>query len=122
MDGAAVPRRCQQRRTGNHVPDATRAAALMPSPRWAQLSIISLLLAGEACTRPKPDPVDTVATSNQVAATTEESPDSVARRVADAISRRDIQALADLVHPQKGVRFSPYPHVDTMADRRITGG
>ena len=38
----------------------------------------------------------------------------------DALSRRDIDSLAKLAHPDSGIRFTPYPHVDTAQDRRLT--
>jgi hypothetical protein len=49
-----------------------------------------------------------------------ESPDVAAREVANAIVRRDIAPLAARAHPAKGVRFTPYAHVDTIADRRLS--
>ncbi len=45
--------------------------------------------------------------------------DRVAARAAEiifAIKNRDVAALATMVHPQKGVRFSPYTFVDTAND------
>jgi hypothetical protein len=40
--------------------------------------------------------------------------------VVDALARRDIDSLARLAHPTAGIRFTPYPHVDTTSDRRLT--
>jgi hypothetical protein len=40
-----------------------------------------------------------------------------ARQVMLAIKKRDMQRLATFVHPQKGVRFSPYVYVDTKTTR-----
>lgn len=48
------------------------------------------------------------------------SADSVARLTVEALSRRDIDSVAKLAHPDSGIRFSPYPHVDTTHDRRLT--
>jgi hypothetical protein len=48
------------------------------------------------------------------------SADSVARLTIDALARRDIDSLAQLAHPVKGIRFTPYTHVDTAADRRLS--
>jgi hypothetical protein len=39
-----------------------------------------------------------------------------AERVLEAIRARDAEKLASLVHPEKGVRFSPYAYVDTEND------
>lgn len=52
-------------------------------------------------------------------ARTIETPDAVAREVAAAIVRRDIDALATRAHPTTGIRFTPYSHVDTITDRRL---
>jgi hypothetical protein len=46
--------------------------------------------------------------------------DSVARLTVAALARRDIEALATLAHPAKGIRFTPYTRVDTVTDRRLT--
>ena len=43
----------------------------------------------------------------------------MAREVVSAISRRDVGALASRAHPTKGIRFTPYTHVDTATDRRL---
>jgi hypothetical protein len=48
-----------------------------------------------------------------------ESPDAAARRVAAAMTARDIEALAAAAHPTKGIRFTPYTRVDTLEDRRL---
>lgn len=37
-----------------------------------------------------------------------------------AIKSRDMQRLASFVHPRKGVRFSPYIHVDTKTTRVLS--
>jgi hypothetical protein len=50
-----------------------------------------------------------------------ESPEAVAREVAAGIARRDIDALAIRAHPTRGIRLTPYSHVDTAADRRLSG-
>ncbi len=39
-----------------------------------------------------------------------------ARRVVDAFNVKDGERLAELVHPEKGVRFSPYAYVDVEGD------
>jgi hypothetical protein len=66
-----------------------------------------LLLALAACQKPVP-------------ATPEITADSVARLAVDALARRDIDSLAALAHPTKGIRFTPYTYVDTTVDRRLT--
>jgi hypothetical protein len=43
----------------------------------------------------------------------------VAGQVVGAIVGRDIDSLAARAHPAKGIRFTPYAHVDTIADRRV---
>lgn len=43
-----------------------------------------------------------------------------ARLAITAIAAHDMNALAKLVHPTKGVRFSPYMHVDPATDHRYT--
>jgi hypothetical protein len=49
---------------------------------------------------------------------------AVTKRASDvmsALQSKDMAALAPLVHPAHGVRFSPYPHV-LPADRKFTRG
>jgi hypothetical protein len=53
-------------------------------------------------------------------ASVEISPDSTARLAVDALARRDVDALAALAHPVLGIRFTPYTHVDSTSDRRLT--
>jgi hypothetical protein len=43
-----------------------------------------------------------------------------ARQTLDVIKRRDISGLAALVHPSKGVRFSPYPYVQPAQDQKLS--
>ncbi len=43
-----------------------------------------------------------------------------ARQVMLALKRRDMRRLASFVHPQKGVRFSPYIYVDKKTHRRLS--
>lgn len=43
--------------------------------------------------------------------------DARARAVLVALKQRDMRRLATFVHPQKGVRFSPYAYVDTKTAR-----
>jgi hypothetical protein len=69
--------------------------------------LVALLIALHGCAKPAPTP-------------TEISADSIAHLTVDALSRRDIDSLASLAHPTAGVRFSPYGHVDTTSDRRLT--
>lgn len=44
------------------------------------------------------------------------TPQQAARRAVEALAARDFGALADLVHPEDGVRFSPYATVDPRRD------
>jgi hypothetical protein len=46
--------------------------------------------------------------------------DSLAQEAVAALSRRDLDSLATLVHPTKGIRFTPYTRVDTTSDRRFS--
>ena len=45
-----------------------------------------------------------------------------AREVMRALKRRDMQRLATFVHPQKGVRFSPYVYVEPKSHRVVKRG
>ncbi|MEO5567067.1 MAG: hypothetical protein ABIR92_01155 [Gemmatimonadaceae bacterium] len=51
---------------------------------------------------------------------TRPAPEAVARHAVTALAARDIATLAALAHPEKGIRFTPYTHVDTARDRRLT--
>ncbi|NLW48214.1 MAG: hypothetical protein GXY86_12885 [Firmicutes bacterium] len=41
------------------------------------------------------------------------------RQVITALKNRDLNQLASLVHPEKGVRFSPFSYVNTSSDRVV---
>src|SRR5260370_34908736 len=43
-----------------------------------------------------------------------------ASRAVQALKSRDMNELSKLVHPVKGVRFSPYAFLDVKADVRFT--
>jgi hypothetical protein len=43
-----------------------------------------------------------------------------AGKALEAIKARDMEALSQLVHPEQGVRFSPYGNVDPENDVRMT--
>jgi len=45
------------------------------------------------------------------------TPETVAARALTALDSSDFAEFAAVVHPERGVRFSPYPHVDTVRDR-----
>jgi len=50
-------------------------------------------------------------------------PDTVlnrALRVAYALKNKDMESLASYIHPEKGVRFSPYGYVNTKSDLVFT--
>ncbi len=42
------------------------------------------------------------------------------QQVITALKNKDMTKLATLVHPEKGIRFSPFSYVDTNSDRIIT--
>lgn len=44
------------------------------------------------------------------------------REVITALKNREMSKLAALVHPEKGVRFSPFSYVDTRSDHVLTQG
>jgi hypothetical protein len=45
---------------------------------------------------------------------------SLARRVVSMLSKRELEALAKIVHPTHGVRFSPYAYVERASDVVLT--
>lgn len=45
-----------------------------------------------------------------------------ANETVQAMKLKDMQKLAELVHPDKGVQFSPYSHIDTDKDIRLKRG
>lgn len=51
---------------------------------------------------------------------TRPTPEAVGKHVVAALRARDLATVAELAHPQKGIRFTPYTHVDTARDRRLT--
>lgn len=42
--------------------------------------------------------------------------DETANQTINALKNQDFETLADLIHPEKGVRFSPYATVNTKTD------
>jgi hypothetical protein len=50
-----------------------------------------------------------------------ETAESFAREVLDLIAERRIEAVADRVHPGKGVLFSPYGYIDRNTAINLTG-
>lgn len=52
--------------------------------------------------------------------TADASPDTVAARAVRALRAETADSFVALVHPEKGVRFTPYTHVDSATDRRFT--
>ena len=79
-----------------------------------------VVVAGEAgCSSPPgpietPGPTETSTTST--ATVTPLTPRDAADDVLQALQSKDGAALAELVHPSKGVRFSPYAYIDVSAD------
>ncbi len=59
-----------------------------------------------------PSPPSSPPTSPEVAARLRDR----ARAVLSALAARDVNALAAMANPARGVRFSPYSYVDTEAD------
>lgn len=44
----------------------------------------------------------------------------LSEKALDLLRKKDFNALAAMAHPEKGVRFSPYPHVKTDRDVELT--
>lgn len=69
---------------------------------------------------PPVQPKDTIITVEPPA----ENKDTVLLKLTDevllAFKNRDYTALAALVHPTEGVRFSPYAYIDSVADKIMT--
>ncbi|MBD0382417.1 hypothetical protein [Paenibacillus sedimenti] len=47
--------------------------------------------------------------------------ESRTQETVQALKKRDMKKLAELVHPEKGVQFSAYSHIDEKKDVRIKG-
>ena len=45
----------------------------------------------------------------------------MANEILMAAKTRDYQKFASFIHPEKGVRFSPFSHIDTAVDKRFSG-
>lgn len=93
--------------------------------------VLGLLLSTvTACTAREPSTLDTSVSgrtapgsstsSTRPQATPRQDVLAVAREVVWALQRRDIDSLAKLAHPTKGIRFTPYTRVDTATDLRFT--
>jgi hypothetical protein len=77
--------------------------------RLAGILSAALLLVLPACTAaPTPTPTATPTADD---ARTEEIVRAIAEEAVAALRDRDMEALAALAHPSKGVRFSPYTYV-----------
>lgn len=75
-----------------------RAPGAAPAPDATATAPASGVPAAEAPDRAAPDTLTIV---------------EVAERAREALAARDFDALAGLVHPARGLRFSPYGYVDT---------
>ncbi|MFC1647482.1 hypothetical protein ACFL10_00625 [Patescibacteria group bacterium] len=42
--------------------------------------------------------------------------EDAAQQVIEIIKNKDLKSLAEYIHPNKGVRFSPYPYINTKND------
>lgn len=95
------------------------------------LMVATLVVAAGAagCSSPvepaeMPPPSGTPEPTETPVATPTTTPSAAPREVADevlhALQSKDGDALAELVHPSKGVRFSPYAHVDVATDVVLT--
>lgn len=76
------------------------------------ICIIFLFLFGTVSCGKIDDPERRVSSDNQV----DSSVLQVAKQVVEIFNTQDGKKLASLVHPEKGVRFSPYAFVDTEND------
>src|SRR3954462_9871445 len=84
-----------------------------------RLVLATLLFVGMACSKDS-TPRDATTSQQAVSPANAASPiEPVAKEVVAALRARDLARLAAVVHPIRGVRFSPYPHVDTLADRIV---
>ena len=57
---------------------------------------------------PEPSPIPTQTEISPTLLTLEEA----AEKVVDALAEKDLAAVAEFVHPEQGVRFSPYTYVE----------
>lgn len=77
------------------------------------LALVALALIGlaAACTR---------SSSDKPPATIADDVRATAQQVVVALSAHDMARVASFVHPTRGLRFSPYPYVDTTNDRIVS--
>jgi hypothetical protein len=72
----------------------------------------------------EPDPVINKDTTQVVTNTADPVNDTLllsqTNEVMLALKKRDLAALAAMVHPDSGVRFSPYAYIDTASDKKVT--
>jgi hypothetical protein len=103
------------------------------NPR-AATTLLFVMLAGDACGREQhPALGDSLALDRRAASAPRvDSPPSrqsdsasiaaLGDKVLQALKAKDMPRLATLVHPEHGVRFSPWPYVHVESDKRFSRG
>jgi hypothetical protein len=84
--------------------------------RWLSVLLAAVLLVGCTWGGTKPDPKPEPETPPKTPAEVEKVLGARAREVVGFLKAKDVDRLAGVIHPEKGVRFSPYRHVDTAKD------
>ncbi|AIQ32999.1 MULTISPECIES: hypothetical protein [unclassified Paenibacillus] len=109
-EGAPAP--SQEPQHTQEAPQSTPGTAPVDPPQQTPLQT------------PNPTTVQSPASSTPSAPSTEEGqpPDilEAAATVITALKEKDMDQLADWVHPERGIRFSPFAYVDTANDLVFT--
>ncbi|MDF2630287.1 MAG: hypothetical protein K0R39_4118 [Symbiobacteriaceae bacterium] len=82
--------------------------------RWITVLLAAVLLAGCSWGQPKPPPQPE--TPPKTPAEVEKVLGARAREVVNHLKSKDVARIAGVIHPEKGVRFSQYGHVNTTSD------
>ncbi|MCD1258706.1 hypothetical protein B5M42_007645 [Paenibacillus athensensis] len=93
---------------------ATPAASAGPSVSPTATPAATVTPAATAAPSVKPKPASVAAPADAKAAVEGRANDTLA-----AMKAQDLAKLAKLAHPDKGVQFSPYAHIDTAKDVRL---
>ncbi|NQX62382.1 hypothetical protein [Paenibacillus qinlingensis] len=106
---------------GTSIPIPTIQPTSSPSPEPTLAGSPVPATATPPVATSKPTPA-TTPPSFSTAADAKKVIEARAQEVIATLKEKNISKLADLVHPKKGVQFSPYSYIQTATDIQVQGG
>lgn len=118
--------------TNSSTPTTQPTAAVSSSPSPVPTSVSSPVpskvsptpqpsAAASPAATTKPQATATAAASSKPSQVAKQVIEARAQEVINALKEKNMTKLASLVHPQKGVQFSPYSYIHTATDIQVQG-